>query len=117
MNYRQYKIKCIKDFFKLGKKSLVGWDMIRYIHLCRWGALAGYMSEEEAWNRIKPVAQKLQKTFDSWEDLGDNYLIGRRFWNKKVSLEGASEFQKIVDWLKTNKDSPWVKVDWNTDLS
>lgn len=102
---------------KLGKKSLVGWDMIRYIHLCRWGALAGYMSEEEAWNRIKPVAQKLQKTFDSWEDLGDNYLIGRRFWNKKVSLEGASEFQKIVDWLKTNKDSPWVKVDWNTDLS
>src|SRR5947208_742465 len=44
---------------KLGKKSLLGWDYARYIALCRWGFLVGYLSEQEAWDKIMPVARLL----------------------------------------------------------
>ncbi|MDD4871667.1 MAG: DUF1266 domain-containing protein, partial [Kiritimatiellae bacterium] len=50
---------------ELGKKSILGWDFARYISLCRWGYLVGYLSEEEAWANIMPVAKLLQKTFNS----------------------------------------------------
>src|SRR5256885_14286177 len=66
-------------YSKLGKKSLVGWDYTRYIALCRWGYLLGYLSEQEAWDKIMPAARLLQRTFSSWQDLGRNYMIGREF--------------------------------------
>jgi hypothetical protein len=49
----------------LSGKSLLGWDLIRYIALCRWGYLVGYLSEAEAWDHIMPAALRLQQTFGS----------------------------------------------------
>lgn len=68
-----------KDEF--GEKSIAAWDYDRYISLCGWGYIAGYLSEEEAWQRIMPAARLLQKTFESWIDLGKNHVVGREFWS------------------------------------
>jgi len=44
---RQVEI-ATKYYPKFGSKSILAWDYMRYISLCRWGYLAGYFSEEEA---------------------------------------------------------------------
>ena len=100
----------------LGRKSLLGWDFCRYIHLCRKGCLLGYLSENEAWRLIVPKARILQQTFDSWKDLGENYLIGREFWSlARTKASGWFYYQAFKNLLE-NPDSPWNTIPWNLDL-
>src|SRR5262245_20458401 len=37
------------------------WDLVRYINLCRWGYAVHFFTEDEAWDRIMPVARSLQQ--------------------------------------------------------
>ena len=100
----------------LGAKSILGWDYCRHVSLCRWGYLIGYLTEEEAWSRIMPVAKMLQSTFDSWGDLGQNYLIGRRYWSEKKTTSSGG-FEKTYRWLLEDSKSPWKRCAWDMDLS
>lgn len=114
----QYSIKVVASYFPLlGNKSISGWDFSRYICLCRWGYLAGYFTEELAWEKIMPVAKILQKTFDSWQDLGQNYLIGRQFWSyQEVMTDGnimVDAYMRLIDL----PSSPWNKIPWDLDLA
>jgi hypothetical protein len=105
-----------KYWVTLGKKSLLGWDFCRYIHLCRKGYLLGYLSENEAWSLIMPKARILQQTFDSWRDLGENYLIGREFWSlARTRASGWFYYQAFKNLLE-DVDSPWNTIPWNLDL-
>jgi hypothetical protein len=117
-NEKLQEIRIAKEYYaKLGQKSLLGWDLSRYICLCRWGYLSGYISEEEAWKKIMPVSRKLQETFDSWEDLGQNYLIGRQFWSYKYTRQGGDRFEDAYQRLVDMKSSPWNLYSWNLDLT
>lgn len=101
---------------QLGNKSILGWDYSRYINVCRWGYTAGLLSEQEAWEKIMPIARKLQSTFDSWEDLGCNYLIGRQFWSYKQTKEDSYLYEDAVQRLVDIPSSPWNKYPWNMNL-
>jgi hypothetical protein len=101
---------------EFGKKSLLGWDYARYISLCRWGYLCGYITEKEAWDHIMPVAAMLQKTFTSWADLGQNYLIGREFWSYQQTLSEGGIMREAYQWLTTSSSSPWMTNSWNLNL-
>jgi hypothetical protein len=35
------------------------------------------------------VARTLQRTFASWRELGDNYLIGRQFWSLQQTRDNG----------------------------
>ena len=100
----------------LAGKSILGWDLIRYIMLCRWGYLVGFLSEDEAWGRIMPAALRLQKTFSSWEELQSNYLIGRMFWSVQQSETSGDRFKSVYDQLLADKTSPWNVNAWNMNL-
>ncbi len=101
---------------QLGNKSILGWDFTRYVALCRWGYTIGLLSEQEAWEKIMPVARKLQGTFDSWEDLGCNYLIGRQFWSYKQTIDDGYLYEDAIQRLLDIPSSPWNKYPWNIDL-
>ena len=101
---------------RLGAKSLVGWDFCRYIHLCRRGYLLGYLSEQEAWALIMPKARLLQQTFDSWWDLGENYLIGREFWSFERTEASGELFARAFERLLKDEASPWNTIPWDLDL-
>lgn len=101
---------------RLGAKSLVGWDFCRYIHLCRRGYLLGYLSEKEAWDLIMPKARLLQQTFDSWWNLGENYLIGREFWSFDRTEASGELFARAFERLLKDQDSPWHTIPWQLDL-
>lgn len=100
---------------RLGMRSIIGFDYCRYIALCRWGTLCSYLSQDEAWAKIMPIAQALQNTFPSWKELGENYLIGRKFWQPNSDSEPAinAAYRKLL----TDPQSPWVKIPWNTKLT
>jgi hypothetical protein len=100
----------------LGEKSLVGFDYSRYLSLCSWGYLVGYLTEGEAWGLMLPAARILQDTFDSWEDLGTNYLIGRRFWSLRSTQEVGASYVEAYRWLLSDPESPWLEIAWDLDL-
>jgi hypothetical protein len=107
----------LDDYERLGDKSLVGWDYARYVSLCGWGYLVGYLEEDEAWERIIPAAQLVQNTFDSWEDLGENYMIGREFWSYQQTQQNGAEWAACERRLHRSPDSPWVRIPWDVDLT
>lgn len=100
-----------------GDKSIVAWDFARYTVLCGWGYVAGYFTEEEAWRRMMPAARLLQQTFDSWEDLGKNYMIGREFWSLAETRRNGEAMAKASWRLRTLPDSPWKTIAWDLDLT
>jgi Protein of unknown function (DUF1266) len=106
-----------KYYDQLGRKSLLGWDYSRYISLCRWGYLVGYLSPEEAWERIMRAALKLQQTFDSWKDLGRNYLIGREFWSYEETRKSGRLYRDAYERLLNDSAGPWKRNPWGLDLS
>jgi hypothetical protein len=106
----------LKHYRALGDKGLKGWDYSRYVALCGWGYVAGYLSEKEAWDRIMPMARLIQETFDSWEELGRNYLIGRAYWSLAATQRSGKLYERAVERLCSNPNSPWVKLPWKVDL-
>jgi hypothetical protein len=107
---------CSKNYKKFGAKSLIGWDYCRYIDLCRWGYLAGYLTEDEAWNRIMPAAKLLQKTFGSWADLGTNYMVGRQYWSAGIAARDKNKIQTTYITLLSDPESSWFKLPWRLPL-
>lgn len=102
---------------QFGKKSIVAWDFSRYVSLCGWGCVAGYLTEDEAWERIMPAARLMQKMFTSWEDLGTNHVVGREFWSLKQTIANGARTQQCFEKLKTDAASPWKRLDWNLSLA
>lgn len=100
----------------LGKKSLIGWDYCRYVHLCRRGYLLGYLNKTETWNLIMPKARLLQSTFDSWRDLGENYIIGREFWSFERTEASGEFFHEAYERMMSDQTSPWNTIPWDLAL-
>jgi TPR repeat protein len=98
---------------RFGKQGLTGWDFSRYVSLCRWGVHAKYLTEEEAWIKIMPVARMLQSTFRSWVELGYNYRLGRTFWSPMCD---ESYILDALDKLKNENTSPWAALPWHVNL-
>lgn len=96
----------------VGKKSIIAWDYCRLIYLAECSCRAGYLSEQEAWTEIMPAAKVIQSTFSSWREMGENYLLGRRFWS------GENEPRMVVAnrFLQTEAKSPWVTLPWNLPI-
>ncbi len=105
-----------KNYRLLGNKGILAWDLVRYIALCRWGYLAGYLSDVEAWDLIMPAARRLQQTFSSWRDLQENYLIGRDFWSVQQTQKTGDGFRAIYEHFIQDSNSPWNVNSWTMDL-
>ena len=102
---------------QLGEHPLMGWDLARVISLARWGVSSGYLEKNEAWDWIMPAAQKIQKTYSSWKEVGESYLLGREFWSVSQMRKNGYDHQQAVFWLTSNEHSPWKQFDWNLDLT
>ena len=100
----------------LGARSILGWDLSRYVALCRWGYAADFLTEEEAWRCIMPAARALQSHFTSWSDLGENYLIGREFWSLSQTRQSGDLYRVTYKLLVTYPGSPWMRIPWNVKL-
>src|SRR5439155_3150792 len=71
----------------------------RYIILCRCGYQVGFLSEDEAWGRIMPMARAIQAAFPSWSELGEDYLVGREYWSIAETKKSGQYFRELEAWL------------------
>lgn len=59
-----------------GEKGILAWDLCRSSNLAQWGYTAGYLTYAEAMDIVSTSAEKLQKTFSSWDEVYENYADG-----------------------------------------
>lgn len=112
-----HQLELVRDYYpRVGEKSLLAWDFSRYIALCRWGYLVGYITEEEAWEKIMPAARILRTHFSSWQEFGENYLLGREYWSYERTMANGKEYRQVFSRLLNDPASPWNVCPWNTDL-
>jgi hypothetical protein len=78
-----------------------------------WGS--GFITEEEAFKLIMPVARQMQKSFSSWKEMSENFSDGRVIW--KGSREET--FEACLNLLRNPNDanSPWNQLPLDLDLS
>lgn len=112
-----HRIEMISEnLTQLQQNGFLAWDYLRFLDNCRVGYVAGYIEEEEAWNKMLSASQILQTRFDSWEDMGNNFLIGRRFWSGIETDKDGHIYEKACEQLLTNEKSPWNKIKWELPL-
>jgi ankyrin repeat protein len=99
---------------KTGFKGLTAWDQGRLIYVTRLSCTAKYLSTEECLSYIMTAAQTLQKTYTSWHEMAEHYMLGHKFWSPQVN---DTYLKDTVRWLEEDRASPWQKLSWKTDLN
>jgi hypothetical protein len=94
---------------------IAAWDFGRYINLCRWGVVCGWITEQEAWDRIIPAARLLQSSYTSWDNFAADYLLGRNFWSPQDAADNETIRYRIT-LLKQPPKGLWASIDWNQSL-
>lgn len=92
------------------------WDFGRYINLCRWGFTSGYLTEDEAWARILPVARFLQTAFASWQAFAEDYVQGREYYSPAQMRNNGNATRQAVTMLSMPPDGLWERIAWNESL-
>jgi hypothetical protein len=98
----------------IGSKSLMAWDFCRLAFVAENSYIVGYITEQEAWDNIMMSASEIQKTFSSWEDMANNFLLGYQYWDGPAYPLFESTVRILL--VKSNSASPWNKYDWNMSL-
>ena len=112
------KLEIVRKYDKtFGTKGILGWDYCRLIALCRWGVYSDYITKDEAWRKMMPAARVLQRDFKSWEDLGLNYVVARKFWSQEETRNSGDAFEANFQKLIKDPKSEWSKIPWNTNLA
>jgi hypothetical protein len=113
-NYLKFTIMNWNIF---SNRSILAWDLGRNIALCRWGYDVGFLTEEEAWEKIMYYAKIIQPLYKSWEGYGYDYYMGRVFWasgfgeDMAYLLETYQIYQKLI-----GESGYWYNREWNIDL-
>ncbi|PIE83754.1 MAG: hypothetical protein CSA07_05555 [Bacteroidia bacterium] len=90
------------------KYSLIGWEIGQASMLVRASYDLGHISEEEAWGYLEQAQKLARKNFNSWEEYGMSYLVGRAIQLK----DGAEDMPVFVFDLLKNQKSPWLSCGW-----
>ncbi|MDH5650668.1 MAG: DUF1266 domain-containing protein [Gammaproteobacteria bacterium] len=93
-------------------RELKAWDLGRFVMVARWGHYAGFLTETQLWEQLRPVCQTLQQMYDSWEEYGYHYRLGRLFWRGEVEERYEAAFEFMMYHVK----SPWQMLEWQTPL-
>ena len=105
-----------RSLYRLHKGGIFAWDCGRYVMLCRWGAMIGLHSDEQAWERIMRIAGHVQPLFSDWYAYAVSYVTGRHFWMGTLSVDHVTRMTAYVQQLFTGDAAPW-SVPWDTHLS
>ena len=113
-----YALKLLREHGdEYGDRGLQAWDYCRYMNICRGGYQAKYISEDEAWALMMPMAARIQTLAKSWAQLESEYLVGFSFWSHSAFARKEWHYMRNVHRLLKDPTSPWVKLDWNTRLN
>ncbi len=70
---------------KWTSRGIRAWDLCRCAALVEWGYTAGYVTYGEALELLEPAVQELEKKFESWDEVYENFLDGY-YWCLREDL-------------------------------
>lgn len=88
---------------------VLAWDLARLISTARACLTAGYLEVNETARWVRGAAEKLRGEYASWEEFGDDFLLGLGYWNAE-SADPEMPYPAMVRWLKESPRSPWKRV-------
>ncbi|MET8955120.1 DUF1266 domain-containing protein [Streptomyces sp. NPDC004533] len=102
--------------------SPLAWDAALYVDLARRGFGSGMITEADAWTALKNIVPTVAKTYASWQEYADHYLLGRKVW--RDGLRGIPDAdlpspQSVADAHvrslldPANRTSPWNLASWD----
>ncbi len=91
----------------------VGLGLFQIRGALRWGHAAGFVSDEDAWKRMNKVIVLLQKSYKSWDELGEVYCIGCDCWNPGPNEETWNAYESLL----SQESSPWRTTPWDLKLT
>ncbi len=97
---------------------IAAWDLCRVNQLYADYYLCGFMDYEEAMDVSLENSLRLQKMYDSWDEMMDAYLMGYQFWQGDLEITEDSptrERRSYYEMLKKSDDNPY-ELDWNMEL-
>lgn len=113
--YEQWKIANTYKM-SLRRVGIAAWDIVRYVFLCRAGAVLRLIDEKEAWDRILGMAPKAQMIFSGWKEYVLSYFAGRQFWLGNSTVDFANEMREVIAELFAHQDGILRDLDWHTPL-
>ncbi|AVH58845.1 MULTISPECIES: DUF1266 domain-containing protein [Streptomyces] len=106
---------------RLGVEPLA-WDAGLYVDLSRRGFACGMLSEAETWTALKNIVPAVVRSYASWNEYAEHYLLGRSVWREGLpgprdanfpAPQSASDahLKSLLD--PANKSSPWNQAPWD----
>ena len=92
---------------QLRRHMILAWDACRLIEVARDAFKAGYLDEATAWGFILPAAAALRAEYGSWRELGEDFLLGWKYWDENHQVDPSMRAQ--LEWLS---EGPWATVCW-----
>lgn len=100
----------ISSWDAITSKDIIAWDIGRAAYLVRVGVEMKYLKADEAWEYLEQAYQRAIRIFQSWEEFGRSYIIGRSFWASYPEERDVLGFCNVIKWLMKHPESPWLKV-------
>jgi hypothetical protein len=114
-----HELRTALDLLATSGRPDNAWDLVRFMVVARMGVGARYMTNDDAWDAICPIAKRLQNVYRSWTELGQAYVHARRQW-RRFPLDGSeddAEMRRIVDNIAELRHGMWTRIDYEIDLS
>lgn len=93
---------------KWGEKGIRAWDLCRAAAVTEWGYTAGYVTYSEALDLLTPAARELEKTFEGWDQVYENFLEGY-YWCLRQDLGESTVWEtdlgKAYQYLKSDPET------------
>lgn len=106
-----YVTSCFDEQQDKPKPLIWGFDLWRVIPMSREAFMAGYISEEEAWQHILRASALIYYLFESFESFYDNLRLGNAYWSNDLKtttkrLEMWKLYERECDWPQ--RGLPWI---------
>lgn len=95
----------------LNLPTLAAWDYGRTAIIARYGAAAGYLEEDEAWEYLKMAADSASETYSSWREFTAAHILGRA-----LAFGDSSEgWRDMLDFLLHHPESSFQTIEFKVD--
>jgi hypothetical protein len=103
--------------------SPLAWDAALYVDISRRGFACGLLTEADAWTALKNIVPSVVRTYASWHEYADHYLLGRKVWRDGLrgtqdasfpapQSDADAHLSSLLD--PANRASPWNLAPWDT---
>lgn len=80
---------------QLARDQPTAWNGVRLFRVALAGVTAGYLDVASAWNGIRPVAQRLQQTYPSFDAIWMDYVVSYRAW-RGLPADGSTDDAETI---------------------